>query len=65
MDMVYCIARWEVKFDTLVQERIMKKGRGGGKEREAPTHSIEISELTLAAHATKDRHNRKVCSQEK
>ena len=31
----------------------MKKGRGGGKEREAPTHLIEISELTHAAHNTK------------
>ena len=46
------------------QERIMKKGRGGGKEREAPTHLIEISKLTHAARATKNRHNCKVCSQE-
>ena len=28
----------------------MKKGRGGGKEREASMHLIEISELTHAAH---------------
>ena len=47
-----------------VQERIMKKGRGGGEEREAPTHLIEISELSHAARVTKNRHNRK-CSQEK
>ena len=25
----------------------MKKGRGGGKEREAPTHLIGISELPM------------------
>ena len=43
----------------------MKKGLGGGKEHEAPMHSIEISELTHAAHVTKNRHNRKVSSQEK
>ena len=43
----------------------MKKGRGGGKERKAPTHLIEISELSHAARVTKSRHNRKVCSQEK
>ena len=47
----------------------MKKGRGGGKEREAPTHLFEISELSHAARVTKNRHNRKVyfyvCSQEK
>ncbi len=43
----------------------MKKGRGGGKEHKAPTHLIEISELTHAACVTKNRHNRKVCSQEK
>ena len=41
----------------------MKKGRGGGKEREAPTHLIEISELSHAARVTKNRHNRKVRSQ--
>ena len=45
------------------QECIMKKGKGGGKEREAPTHLIEISELTHAARITKNRHNNKVCSQ--
>ena len=43
----------------------MKKGRGGGKKREAPTHLIEISELSHAARVIKNRHNRKVCSQEK
>ena len=43
----------------------MRKGRGGGKECEAPTHLIEISELTHALRVTKNRHNRKVCSQEK
>ena len=43
----------------------MKKGRGGGKEREASMHLIEISELAHAAPITKNRHNRKVCSQEK
>ena len=47
------------------QERIIKKGRGGGKEREVPAQLIEISELTHAAHVTKNRHNRKVRSQEK
>ena len=36
------------------QERIMKEGRGGGKEREAPTHFIEISVLTHAARITKN-----------
>ena len=39
--------------------------RKGGKEREAPTHFIEISELSYAARITKNRHNCKVCSQEK
>ena len=39
--------------------------KGRGKECEAPTHLIEISELTHAARVTKNRHNRKVCSQEK
>ena len=43
----------------------MKKGRGEGKEREASMRLIEISELAHAAHVTKNRHNRKVCSQEK
>ena len=43
----------------------MKKGRGGGKEREAPTQLIEIWEFTHAARVTKNRRNRKVCSQEK
>ena len=43
----------------------MKKGRGGGKEREAPTHLIEIAELTHAARVTKNSHCREVCSQEK
>ena len=43
----------------------MKEGRGGGKEREAPMHLIEISELTHAVRFTKNRHNCKVCSQEK
>ena len=32
----------------------MKEGRGGGKEREAPTHFIEISVLTHAARVTKN-----------
>ena len=36
------------------QERIMKEGRGGGKEREAPTHFIEVSVLTHAARVTKN-----------
>ena len=31
----------------------MKKGMEGGKEREAPTHLIEISELSHAARVTK------------
>ena len=43
----------------------MKKGKGGGKECEVHVHLIEISELTHAARVTKNRHNRKVCSQEK
>ena len=43
----------------------MKEGRGGGKEREAPTHLIEISELTHAARVTKNRQNCNLCSQEK
>ncbi len=36
--------------------------KGRGKEHEAPTHLIEISELTHAARVTKNRHNCKVCS---
>ena len=36
-----------------------------GKEHEAPTQLIEISELTHAARVTKNRHNYKVCTQEK
>ena len=43
----------------------MKKGRGEGKEREPSMCLIEISELTHAARVTKNRHNCKVCSQEK
>ena len=43
----------------------MKEGKGRGKEREAPTHLIEISKLTHAARITKNRQNCKVCSQEK
>ena len=31
----------------------MKEGRGGGKEREAPTHLIKNSKLTHAARVTK------------
>ena len=31
-----------------------ERRRGRGKEREAPTHLIEISELTHAAHITKN-----------
>ena len=38
----------------ICQERIMKEGRGGGKEREVPTHLIEISALTHAACVTKN-----------
>ena len=41
----------------------MKKGRGGGKEREAPTHLIEISALSHAARVTITATE--VCSQEK
>ena len=48
----------------LHQERIMREGRGGGKEREAPTHSIKNLELTHAAHVTKNRQNHKISSQE-
>ena len=40
----------------------MKRGRG--KEREAPMHLIENSKFSHAAHVTKNRHNRMVCSQE-
>ena len=32
----------------------MKERRGGGKEREAPTHLIKNSKLTHAARATKN-----------
>ena len=35
------------------QERIMKDGKGRGKEREASTHLIEISKPTHAACITK------------
>ena len=41
----------------------MKKGKGEGKECKAPTHLIEISELTHAARVTKSRYNHEVCSQ--
>ena len=41
----------------------MKEGRGGGKEHEAPTHLIEISELTPAVRITKLQF--RVYSQEK
>jgi hypothetical protein len=39
------------------QERLMREGRGGGKEREAPTHLhvIKNSELTHAARVTKTK----------
>ena len=37
---------------------------GGGKECEASTHFIENSTFSHAAHVTKNRHNRMVCSQE-
>ena len=40
------------------------KERGGGKECEAPTHLIEISEFTHAAHVAKNRQNSKVCTQD-
>ena len=43
----------------------MKEGKGRGKERGAPTYLIKISEPTHAAGITKNRHNRKVCSQDK
>jgi hypothetical protein len=36
----------------------MREGRGGGKEREAPTHLIKNSELTHAALVTKNRQDR-------
>ena len=42
----------------------MREGRGGGKEREAPTHLIKNSELTHAARVTKNRQNHKISSQE-
>ena len=32
----------------------MKEGRGGGKERDAPTHLIENSKLTHVARVTKN-----------
>ena len=32
----------------------MKEGKGGGKERKAPTHLIEISRLTHTARVTKN-----------
>ena len=45
----------------------MKEGRGGGKEREAPTHFIEISVLTHAARVTKNSQTTRyyICSQKK
>ena len=42
----------------------MREGKGGGKEREAPTNSIKNSELTHAARVTKYRQNHKISSQE-
>ena len=36
------------------QERIMREGRGRGKEREAPTHLMKNSKLTHAARVTKN-----------
>ena len=43
----------------------MKVRKGGGKERKAPTHLIEISKLAHAACIPKNRQNHKVRSQEK
>ena len=37
----------------------MQEGRGGGKEHEAPTHLIEISTLTHAAHVTKNSQTKR------
>ena len=34
----------------------MKKGKGRGKEREAPTHLIENSKLSHAARVTKNKN---------
>jgi hypothetical protein len=42
-----------------------EKGRGGGKEREAPMHLIKNSEHTHAACVTKNRQNHKISSQGK
>ena len=42
-----------------------RKRKGRGKECKVPMHLIEISELTHAVGVTKNRHNCKVCSQEK
>ena len=42
----------------------MKREMGGGKEHEVPMHLIENSTISHAAHVTKNRHNRMVCSQE-
>ena len=39
----------------VVIERIMKEGKGRGKEREAPTHLIEHLKLTHAGRVTKNR----------
>ena len=33
----------------------MREGRGGGKEREAPTHLIENSKLAHAGRVTKNK----------
>ena len=38
----------------LRQERVMKKGRGGGKEHKAPMHLIDNSKLFHARHVTKN-----------
>ena len=34
----------------------MKKGKGRGKEREAPTHLVKNSKLTHAGCVTKNKH---------
>ena len=36
----------------------MKKGRGGGKEREAPTHLIKNSKRSHAGRVTKNKNER-------
>ena len=46
----------QIKLFPRKQERIMKKGKGRGKEREAPTHLIKVSKRSHAGRVTKNKN---------